>query len=193
MGRKADGSGYCGQAPGWGTEHVGIGRCKRHGGSAPLYAQKVEKLRAAVAVEQYGLPRHVDPHTALEEELDRSAGHVDWLRMQVAALETEAMHGPVGGGQGAIPEHKPHIWISMYNEERDRFRRIAKTCIDAGIAQRRVELAEAQGQLVAVAIRAILERLGVLQHPEAPQIVREELLRLSTDSTDSAEGIPANV
>lgn len=143
-----------------------------------MYQQKVDKLRAAAHVEQYGLPRHIDPHKALEEELDRSAGHVDFLRLQVGALDTEAMHGPVGGGQGAIPEHKPNVWIAMYNEERDRFRRIAKTCIDAGIAQRRVELAEAEGQLFALAIKGILQRLGVLDHPDAPRVVREELLQL---------------
>lgn len=179
MGRKTDGSGYCTRPPGWGTQHVGVGRCKRHGGSTQLYQEKAQKLRAAAFVEQYGLPRHIDPHTALEEELDRSAGHVDFLRLQVASLDTEGMHGPVGGGQGAIPEHKPHVWIAMYNEERDRFRRIAKTCIDAGIAQRRVEIAEAQGQLLAAAVRGILTRLGVLDHPEAATVVREELLRLS--------------
>jgi hypothetical protein len=141
-------------------------------------------MRAAAYVEQYGLPRHIDPFQALEEELDRSAGHVDFLRLQVAALETEGMHGPVGGGQGAIPEHKPHVWIAMYNEERDRFRRIAKTCIDAGLSQRRVEVAEAQGQLLAVAVRGILDRLGVLNHPEAATVVREELLRLSTGAPE---------
>lgn len=31
--RKTDGSGYCGQPAGWGTDHNGHGRCKFHGGS----------------------------------------------------------------------------------------------------------------------------------------------------------------
>jgi len=33
--RKTDGSGYCGQTAGWGTDHVGHGRCKYHGGDSP--------------------------------------------------------------------------------------------------------------------------------------------------------------
>jgi hypothetical protein len=104
---------YCEQAPGWGTNHPGIGRCKWHGGAAPNYEQKVTHLRAAAAVEVYGLPRDIDPHDALLEELARTAGHVDWLRVQVGNLEhpgdtpdTQAkannkgskLVAPVGGG-----------------------------------------------------------------------------------------------
>jgi len=33
--RKTDGSGHCGQPAGWGTDHVGHGRCKYHGGDSP--------------------------------------------------------------------------------------------------------------------------------------------------------------
>jgi hypothetical protein len=32
--RKTDGSGYCGQPAGWGTDHD-VGRCKFHGGATP--------------------------------------------------------------------------------------------------------------------------------------------------------------
>jgi hypothetical protein len=32
---KTDGSGYCGQPAGWGTDHAGYGRCKLHGGNTP--------------------------------------------------------------------------------------------------------------------------------------------------------------
>jgi len=33
--RKTDGSGYCQQPSGWGTDHLGHGRCKYHGGDSP--------------------------------------------------------------------------------------------------------------------------------------------------------------
>jgi len=33
--RKTDGSGYCGQPAGWGTDHTGVGRCRFHGGNTP--------------------------------------------------------------------------------------------------------------------------------------------------------------
>jgi hypothetical protein len=33
--RRTDGSGYCGQPAGWGTDHNGVGRCKFHCGNTP--------------------------------------------------------------------------------------------------------------------------------------------------------------
>lgn len=139
----------------------------------------VEALRAKKAAETFGLPRHIDPHTALEEELDRTAGLVDWYVVRVRDLEERQLVGPVGGGQGAYPEYKLSVWINALADERTRFRQVAKACIDAGIAQRRVEIAEQQGQLIAVCIKGILQALGVLDHPEAPKVVREHLLQLS--------------
>lgn len=50
------GRGTCGQAAGWGTAHPGVGRCKLHGGNAPIRhgrysAIKRERIRALI--EQY--------------------------------------------------------------------------------------------------------------------------------------------
>lgn len=188
---------YCSQPAGYGTDHVGIGRCKFHGGAAPNYRNKVQTLRAAAAVEQYGLPREIDPHDALLEELARTAGHVDWLRLQIANIEhstTELPDGksnptpnnkgsklvqPVGGGEGGYPDFTPNIWIRMYNDERKHLIRIAKTCIDAGIEERRVRLAESQGQIIAEVLRNVLGQLNVLDLPETPRIVRAALEQAS--------------
>lgn len=38
--RRTDGSGYCGQPAGWGTDHD-VGRCKFHGGSTPQQEKHV--------------------------------------------------------------------------------------------------------------------------------------------------------
>lgn len=171
---------YCHKGAGWGTDHPGVGRCKMHGGAAPTYKAEAMALAAGQAVEQYGLPREIDPHTALLEELYRTVGHVEWLRVQVASLETDDMYGPVGGGQGGFPSSEPHVFIGMYREERKHLAKVAKSCIDAGIEERQVRIAEQQGQLFAAALQAILIKLGVADHPDAPRIVREELLQLES-------------
>lgn len=156
-----------------------------------MYAMHVEALRARQAAETFALPREIDPHTALEEELFRTAGLVDWYTVRVRDLQERDLVGPVGGGQGAYPEYKLSVWINALGEERKHFKAVAKACIDAGIAQRRVELAEQQGQMLAGVIKAILMRLGVLDHPDAPSIVREELLQLSIGDTDTVIPVPA--
>lgn len=39
--RKTDGSGYCQQPAGFGTDHVGHGRCKYHGGSTEQHEKSI--------------------------------------------------------------------------------------------------------------------------------------------------------
>lgn len=175
---------YCQRPPGWGTDHPGIGRCKWHGGAAPNYAKKAQELEAAKAVQLYGLPVDIDPHIALLDELARTHGHVLWLRQRVGEIQhstvtATSMVGPVGGGPEAIPGYEPNVWIRMYNEERDRLTKVAATCIKAGIAERQMKLAEWQGQAMATVLKNVLTRLEVIDHPDARQVVREELAAAS--------------
>lgn len=179
---------YCGRGAGWGTNHAGVGRCKHHGGAAPTYQATAEALAAGKAVAQYGLPQEIDPHTALLEELYRTKGHVEWLRLRVAELETDTMVGPVGGGQGGFPSYEPSVWIRMYRDERIHLVRVAKSCHDAGIEDRKVKVAEAQALLFAKALQNILEALGVGDHPDAPRIVRKELLLLESGDQGGSFG-----
>jgi len=39
--RKTDGSGHCQHAAGWGTDHVGQGRCKLHGGNTETQEKSI--------------------------------------------------------------------------------------------------------------------------------------------------------
>lgn len=163
-----------------------------HGGSTPLYQEHIEALRARQAAETFALPRHIEPHQALEEELDRTAGLVDWYTVRVRDLQERELTGPVGGGQGAYPEVKLSVWINALAEERKHFKAVAKACIDAGIAKRRVEVAEQQAQAIAQFIKVVLTRLGVIDHPDAPAVVREALLEMRS-AEPAAEAEVVNV
>lgn len=167
--------GKCGRPAGWGTDHPGYGTCKLHLGSTTNHQTAAEREIATAAVEVYGLPREIDPHTALLEELWRTAGHVAWLRLKIAALEEHELHGPVGGGENSIPREVPHVWVVMYQEERKHLANVARDCIRAGIEERRVQLAEEQGRLLARVIRGVLDDLGVSDRPEVPGVVRKHL------------------
>lgn len=174
-GAKARSGNPCGRPAGWGTSHPGTGRCKMHAGSTPTGIKAAQNEMATVAVKTYGLPVEVDPHEALLDELHRTAGHVAWLAMKVQGLEDEKLHGPVGGGEHSHAREEPHVWVRLYQEERVHLGRIAKTCIEVGIEERRVRLAERMGELFAAALGRILEQLGVADHPDAPKVVRREL------------------
>jgi hypothetical protein len=174
-GAKARSGNPCGRPAGWGTPHPGVGRCKMHGGSTPTGIKSAQNQMAATAVKTYGLPVEIDPHEALLEELHRTAGHVAWLRTKIAALEDGELHGPVGGGEHSHAREEPHVWVRLYQEERVHLTRIAKVCVEVGIEERRVRLAERMGELFAGALQRILEDLGVADHPEAPKVVRRHL------------------
>ena len=68
-----------------------------------------------------------------------------------------------------------HIWIVARHQAMDRLVTYSATAIKAGIEERRVKLAESQGQLLVAVIRGVLQELGVLDRPEVPGIVRRQL------------------
>lgn len=99
----------CRQRAGYGTDHVGIGPCKHHGGSTPLVRQHHKDIladrRAAAALAQFGMATtEADPETVLLDLVSEAAGNVAWLGEQVNALaEDNADPDPTGQGQAARP------------------------------------------------------------------------------------------
>lgn len=174
--------GSCGRPAGWGTDHVGIGTCKLHGGSTPSANKHAARIRAEALAIQYGGPIPLEPHEALLQELARTAGHVAWLGNVVRNLEEDELVGPVGSegptnefGGEAHPKAERSIWITLYQDERKHMTDVAKACIAAGIEERRVRLAEQQGQVIATVIKGIVKDLGVADHPQLGAIVRKHL------------------
>jgi hypothetical protein len=66
--------GVCNKPAGWGIPYQ-HGRCKLHAGASPTHVKAAQRRDAERAVELFGLPREVEPHQALLEEVYRAAGH----------------------------------------------------------------------------------------------------------------------
>lgn len=163
--------------------------CRLHGGGAPqnrrAAARRVAEERAAQAVATLGLPVDVSPTEALLEEVRWTAGHVQWLRGKVAELEddrqlvwgvtraeTEAgaslridiEDGAVAGVSSApatkvVQTSGPSVWYELYARERQHLVAVCTAALKAGVEERRVRLAESQGELVALVIRRILDAM----------------------------------
>lgn len=181
-GAKAKSTGKpCQNPAGFKTDHVGFGRCHLHGGRAPGGRKAAQKEIAQHAVETYGLPREVQPHDALLEEIWRTSGHVDWLEHKVREHEPEALiYGVVKEHQGSESSFtefaaKPSVWLQLYQRERRHLVDVCRVAIAAGIAERQVALAEQYGKLIARVITGVLDELGVGNKPEVPGIIRRHL------------------
>lgn len=183
--KKRQGEGDCTRPAGWGTDHVGEGPCKLHGGSTPSVAKgshlRLVERKARAVMETYGLPIETSPADALLAEVHRTAGHVAWLQQRVADLEEhDVVWGTTqiktGGQDGGTTEAaEPHVWLRLYQQERAHLVKVSAEAIRCGIEERRVKLAESQGALVAGVIRAILGDLSLT--PEQQAMVSEVVPR----------------
>lgn len=157
--------------------------------AGPVVAEAAVMERARQLVVTYGLPRDIAPTDALLEEVRYSAGHVAWLREQVAALEAEALVWGVTeeaeknatefAGTDTTRAAAMNTWLDLYHRERRYLLDVTKAVIAAGVEERRVKLAEAQGSLLNDVIRRILARLSLSPEQSAmlPLVVPEELRR----------------
>lgn len=210
--RQGDGTETCTQRAGWGTDHVGAGRCKLHGGSSPSGSASgrlaLAESEARRIVKTYGLKIDTTATEALLDEVQWTAGHVAWLRERVQEFETHlrgdgedpAEIDPdndtkdkrrrretlvwgvskvkVGGDDwGSTEQAGPNVWLQLYQAERTHLVKVCSEAIRCGIEERRVQIAQEQGAIVARLIRAILGDLQLTpaQQQQVPEIVPRHL------------------
>jgi hypothetical protein len=101
---------------------------------------------ARQAVAKLGDLRDVDPHTVLLEEVQRSAGEIALLELQLETVTDGDLRGGVS-----------FEWRSA----RDRAVRAAKVAIDCGVEVRRVELEQARVSMQAAGVRAAMDAVGM--------------------------------
>jgi hypothetical protein len=177
-GRSWAGPGVCCQPAGWGTNHLGYGKCKLHGGGLPSHVTQatqekilVEAMTNPSVNTLYGSPKEIGPHEALLAEIHRTSGHVEWLQSHISALE-----GPAELRQHSDLGVQPSVWITMYQQERQHLVRVCKAAIDAGVAERHVRVAEQQGALIAQALQAFIQSPELELNP-AQLLIAPKLLR----------------
>jgi hypothetical protein len=190
----------CRREAGWGTNHPGVGRCKLHGGASPQaeVTGVVQLAKREVAV--MGAPiDNLRPEEALLECIRIAGGEVQYASERIAGLDPDEAVGPVittrplkyekgadSPTERVSEEGAPalHIWIQVRHDAMDRLVSYTKVAIAAGLEERRVRVAEAQGQMIAGAIQGILRELGVDTNPDAPKVVRKYLTQMSSTSTE---------
>ncbi len=102
-----------------------------------LYRGLVERLEVGWVDDPFPEDLDDDPGSARDVELGLGS---------TLAIRTGSTQKP--------NEATPHVWVAMYDAERERLVKWAKACRDAGVDERRIELAEAQAQMVAGVCRS---------------------------------------
>lgn len=102
---------------------------------------------------------------------EREAAGEDRITFGGAEADDEETTGLVDAS--ALPVSKvvasagPSIWLDLYDRERKHLVAVCAAAIRAGVEERRVRLAEQQGELVANVIRAVLADLGLSEEQQA--------------------------
>lgn len=184
--RKRQSDGTCTQVAGWGTDHVGVGRCKLHGGNTKnqrtaALEQQVE-AQAHRALAGLGVS---EPVANPLLELQRLAGEIvafkDALRGMVERLNTVRYDGPVG--------EQVRGEIVVYERALDRAARVLRDITALRIDERIVEIqsrvSDRQGRLVAEVIRNILADLDLTpqQQTRVGEVVPRRLRELADGGT----------
>jgi len=164
----------CRAFAGQGTNHPGVGRCKFHLGNAPNHEKHavVQEARARLAKADFGEAHEVDPATALLGVLHLSAGHLNFVRAELAEIEDKrSMEG--------------QVLMRLWDEERDRIARISKMALDAGVAEQQIKLAEMYGAAIADLLNGIFRdpdlALTAAQHAKLGDVVRRHLAAVATE------------
>lgn len=163
----------CVLAAGWGTPHPGIGRCKWHGGLNPA---QIKKAMNDEMEHLLGFQMEIEPFEALLWCIKITAGEVHWLSLQLSQVSRQEWLELSSQGL------KLNIWARQRQEAIERLAKFSKWAIDAGLQERRVQLAEMYGEALGRLIKGILDDLHLdrQQREDSPAIVRRHLALLES-------------
>src|SRR4051812_1432949 len=160
---RARSGGRCQKPAGWGTDHVGWGLCRLHGGSTRT--ARVAAHRQAVLAEMPTMGGELDIAAidALQFCVRREAGRCAFLRTMVEAID------PDGAQQLSDPGSEVAQLAHLEAQSTERLARFAKMAIDAGVDERRIRLVEGQAQALAHAFTTALD-----QHSMAARLSNQD-------------------
>lgn len=173
-GAERAGKDPCGNPAGYRTAHPGIGNCVYHFGNTETHNRRAQISQARAMVETFGLPRDIDPQTALLEEVQRTAGIVSYLGHLVSELAEDELKQRSTDRQGNEWE-RASVWVEMYEEERKHLVRVSAEAIKCGVAERQVRIAEQAGDVIVAVLRGVLLDLGIAGDARVPQLVATHL------------------
>ena len=180
-------------AAGHGTDHVGAGLCKFHGGSTPAGRKNGAKLLAARQIEAWGGRLDISAPDALLELIQTKAAEVAYWNWRVSNLtdseraglllaEAETTTGPQGPTSSKTKQAGPHAYLAILHKAQDQLAAYSAAAIKAGIDEVMVRITAAQsaavidlarelGELARARVDDPIDMLLLELLPEQPAVV----------------------
>lgn len=158
--KKRQGEGLCGQDAGWGTPHVGTGRCKLHGGCSPASVKKgARELLERDARELFGqiVPDITPVDNPLASYAQLAGRVLAWMELMDSLLDDLRVVGYDHDKAG----EQIYAAVQLYERAMDRANTVLASYARLRIDERLAEITEKQKQAVIRAIEAGLEEAGV--------------------------------
>jgi len=157
----------CELPAGWGTVHVGVGACRKHGGSTRNHVRFAQVVEASTYVELFGGRKDITPGDALLELVQQKAREVEYWRYRVSLLAEEDLtwgttKEKVGGDDyGTTQESKPAAALTLLHEAERDLASYAAAAIKAGVDAERVRSMELAAQILVATLTRVLDRLSL--------------------------------
>jgi hypothetical protein len=163
--------GPCTQPAGWGTDHVGHGRCKLHGGRTPTVAKGAAESALEEQARTELAKLDVRPVENPLTELQLLAGQAVAWKNTVAGLVNRLGSLRYEGESG----EQLRAEVGLWERALDRCEKVLTAMARLDIDERLVKISEHQGKLVTAAIMAAFVDIG-LSH-EMQQALRPAIAR----------------
>lgn len=190
----------CARVAGSGTTHHGFGYCDYHevqahnemlSGKKGITQDVVAAKKIAYANSSFfGERQPTDPHDALMQEISRTAGIIKWIEAHMEEMRDGGMTEDAILTQfSKVNGFVPNVWMELYSRERDHLVKTCVAAIKAGVAERRIQIAEQQGQLIVAMMMAFIHDpelgLSAQQISIGPKIIRKHILDIPRENADS--------
>jgi hypothetical protein len=147
--------------------------------------RKIEEIRATARFGNFPIPADMSPVDILMDELKRSAGFCFWIESKMAEWSDELIDLGVTNYDDknslqAIPSNERE-WIGIWQSERKHLAQVSKMCIDAGVTERQISLAEKQAEMMFMLINEAFDMLQLTpeQQSNVPKIMPALIRRMA--------------
>lgn len=180
----------CQHSAGYGTDHVGFGACKFHGGSVSsgrVGAARQEILEYVGKMKALGeIEAGVSPDEAMIEEIARAQSSVEWFDKQIKFMTSDENGVPLDGeaAQAVATSNAFNKIMYQWTEQRRLLTTVTSMAVRAGLMQRSIEIQEMQAAAVLTAVLAVVGSPELGLQPQqvdyAKRMIASQLRDLAT-------------